>query len=133
MKTVEIKTDHKMEFVDITEDVKREVERSGVREGLVNVYTRHTTASIVINEDEEGLLKDFLASLQRIVPDDIYNYLHDRLDNNASSHIRSLILSPEVSVPIEEGKLWLGTWQSIFFLELDGPRRRSFAITVLGE
>ena len=133
MKTVEIKTDHKMEFVDITEDVKREVERSGVREGLVNVYTRHTTASIVINEDEEGLLKDFLASLQRIVPDDIYNYLHDRIDNNASGHIRSLILSPEVSVPIEEGKLWLGTWQSIFFLELDGPRRRSFAITVLGE
>ena len=133
MKTVEIKTDHKMEFVDITEDVKREVERSGVREGLVNVYTRHTTASIVINEDEEGLLKDFLASLQRIVPDDIYNYLHDRIDNNASGHIRSLILSPEVSVPIKEGKLWLGTWQSIFFLELDGPRRRSFAITVLGE
>ena len=133
MKTVEIKTDHKMEFVDITEDVKKEVERSGVREGLVNVYTRHTTASIVINEDEEGLLKDFLASLQRIVPDDIYNYLHDRIDNNASGHIRSLILSPEVSVPIEGGKLWLGTWQSIFFLELDGPRRRSFAITVLGE
>jgi secondary thiamine-phosphate synthase enzyme len=133
MKTVEIKTDHKMEFIDITEDVKREVERSGVREGLVNVYTRHTTASIVINEDEEGLLKDFLASLQRIVPDDIYNYLHNRIDNNASSHIRSLILSPEVSVPIKEGELWLGTWQSIFFLELDGPRRRSFAITVLGE
>jgi secondary thiamine-phosphate synthase enzyme len=133
MKTVEIKTDHKMEFVDITEDVKREVERSSVREGLANVYTRHTTASIVINEDEEGLLKDFLASLQRIVPDDIYNYLHNRIDNNASSHIRSLILSPEVSVPIKEGKLWLGTWQSIFFLELDGPRRRSFAITVLGE
>jgi len=133
MKTVEIKTDHKMEFIDITEDVKREVERSGVREGLVNVYTRHTTASIVINEDEEGLLKDFLASLQRIVPDDIYNYLHNRIDNNASGHIRSLMLSPEVSVPIKEGKLWLGTWQSIFFLELDGPRRRSFAITVLGE
>ena len=133
MKTVEIKTDHKMEFIDITEDVKREVERSGVREGLVNVYTRHTTASIVINEDEEGLLKDFLASLQRIVPDDIYNYLHNRIDNNASSHIRSLILSPEVSVPIKEGELWLGTWQSIFFLELDGPGGRSFAITVLGE
>jgi secondary thiamine-phosphate synthase enzyme len=131
MKIVEIKTDHKMEFVNITEDVKREVERSGVREGLVNVYTRHTTASIVINEDEEGLLKDFIASLQRIVPDDIYNYLHNRIDDNASSHIRSLILSPEVSVPITDGKLWLGTWQSIFFLELDGPRRRSFAITVM--
>ncbi len=131
MKIIEIKTDHKMEFVNITEDVKREVERSGVREGLVNVYTRHTTASIVINEDEEGLLKDFLASLQRIVPDDIYNYLHNRIDDNASSHIKSLILSPEVSVPITDGKLWLGTWQSIFFLELDGPRRRSFAITVM--
>ena len=130
MKIVEIKTDHKMEFVNITEDVKREVKRSGVREGLVNVYTRHTTASIVINEDEEGLLKDFLASLQRIVPDDL-NYLHNRIDDNASSHIRSLILSPEVSVPITDGKLWLGTWQSIFFLELDGPRRRSFAITVM--
>ena len=133
MKTVEIKTDHKMELVDITEEVRREVERSGVGEGLVNVYTRHTTASIVINEDEEGLLKDFLASLQRIVPDDIYNYLHNRIDNNASSHIRSLILSPGVCIPITAGGPWLGTWQSIFFLELDGPRRRSFAITILGE
>ena len=130
MKTVEIKTDHKMEFVNITEDVKKEVERLGVREGLVNVYTRHTTASIVINEDEEGLLRDFLASLQRIVPDDA-NYLHNRIDDNASSHIRSLILSPDVSVPITDGKLWLGTWQSIFFLELDGPRKRNFAITVM--
>lgn len=131
MKIDDLDTKDRISIINITKEVEEEVRRSGVQEGLVNVYTRHTTTAIVINEDEEGLSKDFIAILQRLIPDDIFNYRHNMIDNNASAHIRSIFLSSEVTIPIKDGRLWLGHWQSIFFVELDGPRTRSFAITII--
>jgi len=131
MKIVDLDTKDRINIINITKKIEEEVRDSGILNGLVNVYTRHTTTAIVINEDEEGLSKDFIAILQRLIPDDIFNYRHNRIDNNASAHIRSIFLSPEVTIPIKDGRLWLGHWQSVFFVEMDGPRRRSFAITVV--
>lgn len=131
MKIVDLDTKDRINIINITKKIEEEVRDSGILNGLVNVYTRHTTTAIVINEDEEGLSKDFIAILQRLIPDDIFNYRHNRIDNNASAHIRSIFLSPEVTIPIKDGRLWLGHWQSVFFVEMDGPRRRSFAITIV--
>jgi len=131
MKIADLDTKDRISIINITKEIEEEVNKSGVQEGLVNVYTRHTTTAIVINEDEEGLLKDFITSLQRVIPEDLLNYRHNRIDNNASAHIRSIFLSPEVAIPIHDGRLWLGHWQSVFFIELDGPKKRSFAITIL--
>lgn len=133
MKIVDLDTKGRIDIVNITKEVEEEVKKSGIQEGLVNVYTRHTTTAIVINEDEEGLLKDLIQILQRLIPDDIFNYKHNKIDNNASAHIRSIFLSPEVTIPVKDGRLWLGHWQSVFFVELDGPRKRSFAITIANQ
>ncbi len=85
---------------------------------------------MLINENEPGLLKDFQNALENLVPSNV-NYQHDRIDNNADSHIRSFLIGNSETIPLNNGKLDLGTWQSIFFVELDGPRRRKVTVTVM--
>ena len=104
-----------------------------INNGIVNVFTKHSTSAIVINEDERGLLKDFEKVLKDIVKEND-NYQHDRIDNNAASHLRAFLLGSSETIPIVDGRLDLGTWQSIFFIELDGPRRnRTIDLTFIGE
>lgn len=118
-------------MIDITADVEEAVRKSGIENGICILSTRHTTASIIINENESGLRKDILALLNRLVPDGA-GYLHNRTDNNADAHLKALLLGSSEALPITDGKLELGTWQSVFFAEMDGPRERVVNITLLG-
>lgn len=107
------------------------VRKSGIENGVCILSTPHTTASISVNENEKGLCKDLLTFLEKLVPPGA-GYLHDRIDNNADSHIKAMLLGSSKALPIREGKIELGTWQSIFFVELDGPRERIVNLTLLG-
>lgn len=129
-KVFEVKTSERLEVIDISSAIDSIVAGSSVKAGLVNVFSKHSTSGIVINENESGLVEDFKNLLKKIVQNDA-GYNHDRIDNNADSHLRSLLLGNCVSVPVENGRMDLGTWQSIFFIELDGPRTRNITVTVL--
>ena len=129
---VDLITDERIEIHDITQEIQLIVGQSSYENGLVNIYSRHSTSGIVINENEKGLLKDFQDALENIVPPN-KNYNHNRIDNNADSHIRSFLIGNTVTIPLYDGKLDLGTWQSIFFVEHDGPRRRKVTVTVTGD
>lgn len=130
-KEVDVRTGGKIEFRNITREVVKAVEESGVRSGIVTVFTPHTTTGIFVNEDEGGLKRDLELILGRLIPER-GGYQHDEVDYNAYAHLRSTILSPSVTIPIENGRLMIGTWQSIFLAEFDGPRERRVRIQVLG-
>ncbi len=131
-KVFNLNTYERIEIHDITQEIQLIVGQSSCKIGVVNIYSRHSTSGIVINENEKGLLKDFQDVLEKLVPSN-ENYNHNRIDNNADSHIRSFLIGNTVTIPLYDGKLDLGTWQSIFFVELDGPRRRKVTVTVMGD
>jgi secondary thiamine-phosphate synthase enzyme len=130
-KVFDLKTNQRIEIRDITREIQLIVEQSPYKNGIINIYSRHSTSGIVINENEAGLLKDFKAALEGLIPFN-GNYNHNCIDNNADSHIRSFLIGSSETIPVYEGKLDLGTWQSIFFVELDGPRSRKITVTVIG-
>ncbi|NOZ59183.1 MAG: YjbQ family protein [Euryarchaeota archaeon] len=125
-----IRTTERVELIDITSEVEDAVARAKVEEGIASVFTRHTTTAVFINEAESGLLRDYLALLERLVPPRA-GYEHDRIDSNAHAHLRSMLLGSSVSIPIANSRLALGTWQRVLFAELDGPRERSFFVSVV--
>lgn len=129
---IDVKTSQRVEIQDITSEVEGALARTDVKEGLLNVYSRHSTSGIVVNENESGLVSDFKLALEKIVPQGA-GYQHDRIDNNADSHIRGFLLGGSETIPVENGRMMLGTWQSIFFVELDGPRHRKLTVTVIGD
>lgn len=128
---MQVNTSKRTELIDITGNVKRHVTESGVKNGICIVSTMHTTTAIVINENEKGLVEDILSVLEKIVPQGA-GYQHDRIDNNADSHLKAVLLGNSESIPVRDGRLVLGTWQSVFLAELDGPRKRNIDITVIG-
>jgi secondary thiamine-phosphate synthase enzyme len=139
---IRIATRNATEFIDITQAVERIVAEAGIRFGLVNIQTLHTTTAIVVNEHEPLLLADFETMLGRIAPVGI-SYRHDaseeRTENvtpnervNGHAHCRALVLAPSASLNIVNGRILLGRWQRIFLAELDGPRERSVSVIVLG-
>ncbi len=119
--TVSVTSTQRTQLLDITEAVAHACGDGG--DGLVVVYCPHTTAGVLIQEAESGLLSDLEAWLSRAVPDD-GGYRHDHVDDNAASHLRAVIAGASVVVPVRAGRLALGTWQRILFVELDGPRER---------
>lgn len=133
-------TEGPSQFVDITGDVKRIVERSGVHDGQVHVFSNHTTAAIRINENEPLLLEDFQRLLEKLVPDG--GYQHDDMSRrvgvppdepvNGHAHGRHLLLSSSETVPVTGGRLGLGTWQRMFLVELCSPRAREVTVQVMG-
>lgn len=127
---LKIETSKRIELVDITSEIQEEVRKSEIPEGICLISTRHTTAGIIVNENESGLKEDILNLLDKLVPTSA-GYRHDRIDNNADSHLRAVLLGASEALPILEGKLELGTWQRIFFAEMDGPRNRTIDITLL--
>ena len=122
----------RVEIIDMTSDINDILIKSKIKDGLINIFARHSTAGIVINENESGLVKDFQNTIESLIPEN-NNYFHDKIDNNADSHIRSFFIGSSETIPIENGSLNLGTWQSVFFVELDGPRNRKFVITIMGK
>ena len=124
-----IRTTTKREMIDLTARVAEVVARSGVAEGLCSVYTPHATAAIVVNEnDDPNVCVDVLDALDRLIPGGVWR--HDRVDGNAASHIQATILGPGQTVPVQDGRLLLGTWQAVMLVELDGPRERRVLVTL---
>ena len=124
-----LNTNKNFEIIDITSKINDLID---VEEGIISIFSKHSTTAIVVNENEEGLLKDFEFSLNNLIADK-FTYQHDNIDNNATSHLKSFLLSSSECLPIKNFKLDLGTWQSVFFVELDGPRcNREVTLTVIG-
>ena len=130
-KEIGIRTRGKVEFRNITREVGRVVSESGVKSGVVNVFAPHTTTGIFVNEDESGLKRDLEVVLGKLIPER-GGYEHDEVDYNAYAHLRSIVLSSSITLPVENGRVMLGTWQSIFLAEFDGPRERRVYIQVVG-
>ncbi len=119
---ISINSSKKQELIDITEQVNGLVKKSKIENGICNVFVTHATAAIIINENHDpNICTDFLNAINKAIPDNA-GYLHDRIDGNAGAHIKAAILGPGETIPIENNKLKLGTWQSIMVVELDGPR-----------
>ena len=131
--TITISTTKKQELIDIADSVNYIVNKSGVKNGLCNIFTMHATAAIIINENADpDICIDTLDALNKLVKEGIWR--HDKLDGNAASHIKSTILGPSETIPIKNSKLQLGTWQSPMLVELDGPRNnRKIVITIIPE
>ena len=135
-KSLKISSSSNFQIMDITRDIvailNETSKENKIENGIVNIFTKHSTSAIRVNENEKGLLLDFEKALKDIVKEKD-NYKHDFIDNNAASHIRAFLLGSSETIPIVDGRLDLGTWQSIFFIELDGPRRnRTIDLTFIG-
>jgi len=138
---VEFATTRATEFVDITDRIRDEVRRAGLRYGRVHLQSLHTTVGLAVNENEPLLLRDFQGLLERLAPagagyehDDFTRRFEIRLDEpvNGHAHCRQLLLSAFATLLVEEGELVLGRWQSVFAVELDGPRERQLALQLDG-
>lgn len=123
-----IQTERRVDIVDVTTDV-REVVPDGIENGVCTVYVPHTTAGVVVNEAEDRLLSDLENALERLLPRG-EGYGHDAVDDNADAHLRAMLLGESVTVPVLDGGLALGTWQSILFVDGDGPRSRRLQVVV---
>jgi secondary thiamine-phosphate synthase enzyme len=132
VREISVTTSRKSELVDITQDVRASV---GGLDGAaaVLVYVPHTTAGVTINEHADpAVARDFEAALERIVSED-WPWQHiEEGEENAPTHIRAAFMGSDVLVPVQDGRLALGTWQGIFLCEFDGPRQRKVYVTTLG-
>lgn len=131
MRKLKIETGSQMEMVDLTADVRRAVKEAGVMRGMCHLYAPHTTAAITINENADpNVRRDMLEGLLRAVP------LWDeslRSEGNMTAYILSSLLGVSHSVPVENGKLTLGSWQAIYLCEFDGPRSRTVLLQIMAE
>lgn len=125
-------TEEKVQFVRITEQVGRAVEKSGVKEGLALVTPMHITAAVIVNDNEGGLIQDYIENLQRLVPYDA-KYRHNVGEDNAAAHIWRQLMAHQVVLPVTNGKLDFGPWEQVFYCEFDGGRRKRVLVKVLGE
>ncbi|AMQ18456.1 secondary thiamine-phosphate synthase enzyme YjbQ [Thermococcus peptonophilus] len=126
-------TKGEIDLVDVTHEVERIVEESGIQNGQVLVFVPGATGAIITIEHESGLLEDFKRILKELIPKGA-GYLHDRIDDNAHSHLRASLLGASECFPVVDGRLVRGTWQQIFFVELDvRPRHRRVVVQVMGE
>lgn len=130
---IALSSQQREELLDITAQVRAVVERSGTRDGLVNVYAQGATAAIMIQENwDDSVQTDVLDLLRKLIPRGAW--LHDRQDGNGDAHLKSGLVGPSASIPLIEGKLGLSTWQNVFFCEFDGPRvDRRVVVTILAD
>ncbi|MBU3943043.1 secondary thiamine-phosphate synthase enzyme YjbQ [Patescibacteria group bacterium] len=141
--TIEIDSKEKLEIIDITDQVIALVKEGGIKNGLVNIQSQHTTATVFVQENEPLLLKDIKNLLNRVVPEDI-EYNHDNFAirtvnmcegecQNGHSHCKSLFFPTSVTLNLIEDEIQFGQWQRVLFIELDRPRPRKIQIQILGE
>jgi len=131
MEAFKISTTKKQELIDITEKVRQIVKNSKVKKGLCIVYVPHATSGILVNENyDPSVCNDIINKLEEIIPS-TGNYEHNRVDDNAHSHIKASLIGPSETLIIENGELILGTWQGIALAEFDGPRTRTVLIKII--
>jgi len=142
-KTIEFETQGDLDFVDLTEEVSEFVKSSGVKEGLINIQSMHTSAALIVNENEPLLIEDIKDNLRRTAPKEA-SYNHDNMkirtvnvcDNeciNGHSHCQAIHLLVSATLNIIQGEIQLGRWQRIFFVELDQKRPRRVQLQIIGE
>ncbi|MFB6233335.1 MAG: secondary thiamine-phosphate synthase enzyme YjbQ [Haloarculaceae archaeon] len=119
-----VSTDDRLSVVDVSDRVEAALPADA--SGTATVFVRHTTAAVTVNEAEPRLRSDFENALEGLVPDQGWN--HDQLDGNADAHVRAMLVGPSATVPLADGSLDLGTWQSVLFVECDGPRERTVRV-----
>lgn len=120
----DVSTSARTEALDVTDRVGEVLPTDAA--GTCTVFVRHTTAGLAVNEAESRLLSDVASVLEDLVADD--GWAHDRIDDNADSHLRALMVGPSVTLPVSDGHLDLGTWQSVLLVECDGPRTRTVEV-----
>lgn len=126
---LKVHTTKKLEVIDITKQVAEAVKTRHVENGLCCVFVPHATAAVVINENDDLQIgQDLLDALDRLIPAGIWR--HDKIDSNGAAHLKAAILGPSETIPIQNGRLALGTWQAIMLVELDGPRDRKVVVTI---
>jgi secondary thiamine-phosphate synthase enzyme len=127
-------TQQRRQLINITGEVSRCLEESGIREGLLLCNAMHITASVFINDDESGLHHDFEVWLEGLAPEKPYSrYRHNGYEDNADAHLKRTIMGREVVVAVTAGKLDLGPWEQIFYGEFDGKRRKRVLVKIVGE
>lgn len=121
-------------IINITHEVEQAVHESGVKEGMVLINAMNITASVFINDDESGLHSDYEHWLEKLAPEKPYSqYAHNGYEDNADAHLKRTIMGRETVVAITDGKLDFGTWEQIFYYELDGMRKKHALIKIIGE
>ena len=121
------------QLVDITSMVESAVKKSNIRNGLVLIHAPHATASIIVNENESGLVEDIVEKVKEFTEPGSSKWRHNRIDDNAHAHIGSAITGSERIFPVINGEMVRGTWQNVFFVEMDGPRTlREVIVMILG-
>ena len=124
-----VSTSQKMEFIDITAGIEKEISKAGIQDGICYLYNPHTTAGLTINEGADPAVQvDIISVLQKIVPPD-HHYKH--MEGNSPSHLMTSLIGTSATVFVEGGRLALGRWQRIFFCEFDGPRTRKLLWRIL--
>ncbi|MCD6257663.1 YjbQ family protein [Candidatus Aerophobetes bacterium] len=128
VKTISISTTSRVEFLDITSKIEDIVEESGIRDGICYIFVPHTTAAVTINEGADpSVRRDIIAQLDKIVPPR-GDYTH--MEGNSPAHIKASLIGSSQIVFVQEGRISLGTWQSIYFCEFDGPRTRRLIVKI---
>ena len=138
---LKLKTKKELEFIDITDKILEMVRKLNVKEGFVNIFSKHTTLAIKINENEKLLMKDYYWLMNKVAPDS-GNYFHDKIDlrincpenepKNAKGHLRCMLMETSQVIPIIERKICLGKWQRIFAIETSGARKREVILQIVG-
>jgi len=125
-------TKQRQEFIRITDKISSIVQKSGVREGLVFVSAMHITASVYVNDWEDGLIEDFQAWLEKLAPAGLDYQHHNTGEDNADAHLKRTIMGHQVILPITDGALDLGPWEQVFYAEFDGCRKKRVVVKVMG-
>jgi secondary thiamine-phosphate synthase enzyme len=121
------------EYLNITDQVEKMLEKSGIKEGLVLVSAMHITASVYVNDAEQGLIADIDEWLEKLAPyRDDYRHHHTG-ESNGDAHLKNLLMHHQVILPVTKGKLDLGPWQQIYYAEFDGQRRKRLIVKIIGE
>lgn len=130
-KQFSVSTRSRTEMINIDDLARQAVEESGVKTGICHLFVPHTTAGVTINENADpNVVRDILMEVNKVIPLQD-NYTH--MEGNAAAHIKSSLVGCSQTIPVEGGRLVLGTWQSIFFCEFDGPRQRRVLVQVMGQ
>lgn len=128
---IHLKSRLRSHWIDITEEVQEVITRSGIKDGICTVVCLHTTAAITVNENADpDVEKDFFKMLEQLIP---INASFRHAEGNSDSHIKASLTGLSAQLPVSGGRIVVGTWQSVYFCEFDGPRNRKVSVTVMGQ
>ena len=131
MDEISVNTSSHTQFIDITSKVSEVLQKAGIKDGICTVFTPHTTAGITINENADpDVPRDIIKEMGKVIP---LNDGYDHIEGNSAAHIKSSLFGCSETVIIRNGSLMLGTWQSVFFCEFDGPRNRNVWVEIIGK